>query len=363
MKQKIIYVVSIILAIAIGASGTILTYHFFPVTSKNEVVEKSVKEVSITESNTIKSAIEKIYDAVVVIEAYNNNRLVSTGTGFVYKTDDNKGYLLTNHHVIEDGNNYKIYNNANQEIEAILLGSDEYADIAVLSVDKSAVLKVAEIGDSTSLSLGDTLFTVGTPVGKTYIGTVTKGILSGKDRTVSVNLANTSFMMEVLQTDAAINPGNSGGPLVNINGEVVGINSLKLVEDEIEGMGFAIPIEYAMAVVERLETGEKVERPIIGAELSEVSYAQQLYFRYGIKIDNDLDYGAVIVSVSDSMPASIGGLQKGDVIVEVDGTKIENTGHFRFVLYKHKIGDSINVKYNRNGKEQTATLKLTKSAE
>ena len=159
------------------------------------------------------------------------------------------------------------------------------------------------------------------------MGTVTKGILSGKERTVSVSLSSGSFLMEVLQTDAAINPGNSGGPLVNINGEVIGVNSIKLVQDEIEGMGFAIPIEMVMASVDRLEKGEKIVRPVIGVELLDVDNAYYLY-RNGITLDNSIDSGVAIVNVQENSPAAASGLQKGDVILEVEGTQIKNVDLF-----------------------------------
>lgn len=255
MRQKIIYISTVILSFFLGVIGTYLVIKNNPITVQDVV--KTINEVKITESDTIQPAIEKIYDAVVLVESYKGNALIGTGTGFVYKKDDKNGYIITNHHVIENASSVKVISTNGKTSEVKILGSDIYADIAVLSIDAKDVLKVAEIGESTKLKLGDTLFTVGSPLGSEYMGTVTKGILSGKDRTVSVNLANGKFMMEVLQTDAAINPGNSGGPLVNINGEVIGVNSLKLVEDEIEGMGFAIPIEIAMSAAETLEKVKK----------------------------------------------------------------------------------------------------------
>lgn len=362
MKQKIIYIVTIILSISVGVVGTTLTFHYFPIT--NEIQEKTVKTVSITETNSIKEAVDKIYNSVVVIESYRNERQTGSGSGFVYKEDENQGYVITNHHVIEGATSVKVVNMEGQSVEAKVLGSDEYADIAVLSMDLSGVMSIAEIGDSSELDLGDTLFTVGTPVGNAYRGTVTKGILSGKDRTISVqsSTGNGSYVMSVLQTDAAINPGNSGGPLVNINGEVIGVNSLKLVEDEIEGMGFAIPIELVMASVEKLEKGEKIERPIIGVSLLDVDNTYALYMNR-ITLHKDITYGAVIVKVESGSVAEKGGLQVGDVVVEINGEKIDDVAHFRYNLYKYNIGESIKITYNRDGKINTTTLVLNQRAE
>lgn len=358
MKEKIKYILIAILSLSIGVMGTTVVLHYFPI--QTESVDKVVTDVTVTETNTIKSSIEKVYKATVMIESYRNNKLIGTGTGFVYKKNDKISYVMTNHHVIEDSDAVKVITIEGQVVEASLLGSDEYADIAVLSISSDTVLQVAEIGDSTKLELGDTLFTVGSPLGSEYMGTVTKGILSGKDRTVTVSVNNSSFMMEVLQTDAAINPGNSGGPLVNINGEVVGVNSLKLVQDEIEGMGFAIPIEMAISSAEKLEKGEKISRPLLGVSLIDIDNTYALY-RYGVSIDDSINSGAIIASIESGTPADSAKLKKGDVIIEVNGTKIKSVAHFRFVLYKYSVGDTITVKYNRNGKENEVKIKLTKS--
>lgn len=366
MKEKTVYVVTIILSIFVGVVGTIATIHYFPITvygkeKKEEVVNKNV---SIVETNSIKEAVDRIYDSVLVVESYKNGRQTGSGSGFVYKKDEKQGYVITNHHVIEGATSVKVVNMEGQSVDAAVLGSDEYADIAVLSMDLSGVMKVAEIGDSSELELGDTLFTVGTPVDDAYRGTVTKGILSGKDRTVSVNSSSGtgSYVMSVLQTDAAINPGNSGGPLVNINGEVIGVNSLKLVEDEIEGMGFAIPIELVMVSVEKLEKGEKIERPVIGVSLLDVSNTYALYMNH-ITLNKNVTFGAVIVKVESDSVAEKGGLQSGDVITEINGEKIQDVAHFRFNLYKYNIGDKIKISYNRDGKTKETTLELTQKAE
>ncbi len=358
-KQKVIYIVSIIIAIFVGVIATVLVLKFVPGTK--EVVNRTVKDVSIEETNTIKESITKIKDAVVVIEAYKNGQKISQGSGFVYKKEDQKGYVLTNHHVIDDADEIKVVNNNDQSVDAKLLGSDELSDLAVLSIDESAVMDVATFGKSDNVEVGDTVFTVGTPLGNEYKGTVTKGILSGKNRLVSVDTTSGGFVMEVLQTDAAMNPGNSGGPLVNINGEVIGVNSLKLVEDEIEGMGFAIPSELVQTELESLEQGKEIVRPKLGVEFTDLSNSYLLY-RSGIMIDKDIDQGIVVVSVSKGTPASDAGLQTGDVITEMDGTEVESTSHFRYLLYKHKVGDTVTIKYIRNGNTEEVKLHLNQEA-
>lgn len=356
MKTKIIYIVSIILSFFIGICGTLAVNHYF---KADDTINK---KVTVTEQDSIQNSIDKVYDAVVVVEVYNGDKLVSTGTGFVYKKDEKNGYIITNHHVIESNGSIKITNTGGSTVDAKLLGSDEYADIAVLSIDKEAALKTADVGSVNDMELGDTVFTIGSPLGSEYMGTVTKGILSGKNRTVTVNLNNSKFVMEVLQTDAAINPGNSGGPLLNINGEVIGVNSMKLVQDQIEGMGFAIPIDMVMSSVERLEKGEKIDRPVIGVEMMDVDNPYALFYNQ-IKLDDNIESGVVVVNTIDDYPASKAGLKKGDVIVGIDDIEIPNSAYLRFTLYKYNVGDKVTVKYIQDGKLKETDMTLDKSAE
>lgn len=359
MSEKLKNRLMVLAAFFIGIIVTILVFHFFPI--KKDIIEKTVSEVNITEADTIKSGVDKIYDSVVVIESYKGSKLSSSGTGFVYKKDDSTGYIITNNHVINGATTIKVVNANNERVDAKVLGGDEYEDIAVLAVDSKSVLAVADIGSSEEASVGDTVFTVGTPVGSNYMGTVTKGILSGKDRTVTVSLSNGgSYIMQVLQTDAAINPGNSGGPICNINGQVIGVNSLKLVQDTIEGMGFAIPIELVMTSVDRLEKGEQIVRPILGVETIDASNTYALY-RNNILLDDDIDSGVVIVNIQNDTPASEAGLTKGDVILEIEGNKITDSAHLKYILYKYTVGDSIKLKYYRDGDIKDVTAKLTKS--
>lgn len=330
----------------VGVIATLFTLKELNIINGGSVIEKTVKEVKITESETISSSIDKIYDAVVYIESYVNDTASGSGSGFVYKDDGTNGYILTNQHVVNKSSKIMITTSDSKECQATILGSDDYADVAVLKVDSSCVLKVADLGASKNSKLGDTIFTVGSPLGKTYMGTVTKGILSGKDRAVTVN---SNYVVDVLQVDAALNNGNSGGPLVNINGEVIGINSLKLAQAGIEGMGFALPIEYVMGYVDMLEQGKKIERPLIGITMSEVSNVFQLY-KYGITLDDSVDSGVVIVEVATDSPAARANLQKGDVVLKIDNTDINSVAYFKSELYKHRVGDTITLKVYRNKK-------------
>ena len=356
MKNKIIYICSVILSLFIGISGTLLIVYYIP----NGDGEKVVQEVTITESDTIAPAVNKVYDSVVTVLNY-GNQLQATGTGFVYKTDDKYGYILTNNHVISGSKKIEVTNTENVTVEATLLGSDEYADLAVLRVDKSFVLQVATLGSSTDSEIGDTVFAVGTPVDVKYAGSVTKGIISGKNRMVNVTLDDGgAFMMEVIQTNTAINPGNSGGPLVNINGEVIGINTLKLVEDEIEGMGFAIPIEMATSVLDRLEKGEEIERPLLGVSMIDANN-QYALFSYKVYLDKDYEKGVVVIDVEKDSPAGVAGLQKDDVILKINDVEIEDSTHLKYILYKYSVGDTVKLEYERDGKTNTVEVKLNKA--
>jgi len=318
----------------------------------------------IYEKTSLATSVEKIYNAVVVVQGYQNNQLASTGTGFVYKTDDKYGYVLTNQHVVSEMNTIKLVTANDEEIDCTVLGGDDYLDLAVLRMEKSKVLQVATIGNSENMNIGDVVFTVGSPMGYDYRGSVTSGILSGKDRMVSVNVSNArsnDWVMRVLQIDASVNPGNSGGPLLNVNGEVIGICSLKLVDDQIEGMGFAIPIEYAMSHAESLEQGKKIEWPFLGIGMTNVTDTTNLY-RSGIRVDSSITSGVVVVSVTEGSGASKAGLKEGDIIIKLEDSKVKDLAYLRYELYQYQAGDIIQITYIRNGKEHTVKVTLGKSS-
>ena len=328
-------------------------------TTNGTVITKN--ETQVYEKGSLAASVDKVYDAVVTIEGYKGGEAVNTGSGFIYKADNKYGYILTNQHVVADNQSIKIiFNDSTDEVDAEILGGDPYLDLAVVRIDKKYVKAIANLGTSEKMKLGDTVFAVGSPMGKDYKGSVTSGILSGKDRMVSVSLDSNStndWIMRVLQIDASINPGNSGGPLLNINGEVIGICSMKLVDAQIEGMGFAIPVEYAKNHIEALENNKKIEWPVLGIEMINVSDSISLY-RNNITIDNSIKEGVVIVGVSKGSAADKAGLEKGDVIIKVDDNKTSDSAYLRYQLYQHSAGEEMKVTVIRNGHEKTITVKL-----
>ena len=354
MRERIINIVIILVVLLLGVTGTL--YFVNNGSNDNKVLEN--RNVNITSNESINESIAKVYDSVVVVNNYQNGRLTGYGSGFVYKKEGNYGYILTNNHVVEDASSIKLTLSNGEEVEAEVLGTDAYMDIAVLRMDGDAVLQVAQIGDSTEAKLGDTIFTVGTPVSTEYAGTVTKGIISGENREITITDNGTSYMMEAIQIDASINPGNSGGPLVNINGEVIGVNSVKLVESSIEGMGFAIPIEVAMAQIDKLENGEAIARPVIGVSLYDLD-SLPLLGNSDLRVDDNIKSGVVVNSVESGSDAEAAGLKRNDIIIKVDDTSVKGSAHLKYLLYKHNIGDSVKLTIVRNGNEKELTLKLT----
>ena len=372
MREKIINSIKLLVVVLIGFGvGGGVTYYLLEdkleltttiIENKSETtgIVKCSSDITINE-NSISVAVGKIYDATVTLQNYQRNTLILSGSGFIYKKEGKYAYILTNYHVVEGTDNLIVTLSSDDQVEGEVLGGDNYLDLAVVRIDSDNVKQVATIGNSENSNLGDTVFTVGSPVGYGYRGSVSKGTLSGKNRMVTVSVNATSdWIMNVLQIDAAINPGNSGGPLLNVNGEVIGINSLKLVEDEIEGMGFAIPIEYAMKYVDRFEKGEAIERPLIGINMVNATDKYGLY-QYNIVLNKEIEEGIVVIGVSSDSAADKAGIEKGDVIIAINGKKVADAANLKYELYQYEIGDTITITYLRNNNEETVKLTLTKA--
>lgn len=356
------------IVVLVGCVGFDIYLNILPELSPHKTVETVTKEqVTITDEGIAKS-VDKVYDATVIVKDYNSSSITGWGSGFVYKTDDKYGYILTNHHVIDGAKKVIIEYSDETTAEATIVGSDEYADVALLKVPIDTVKKVASIGSSENLNVGDTIFAIGTPINLAYSFTVTRGIVSGKDRLVAMSKESnyTSYFdryknaetwyMSLIQIDASINSGNSGGPLSNANGEIVGITNSKLTSSyassSIENMGFAIPIEYALSIAEKIEKGESLERPTMGVSMTTIDAASNS----GIKLSDDITYGAVITEVVKGSNADRAGLESGDVIIAMDDKKITDYKYLKYYLYNYSIGDTATIKYIRNNKEHTTKI-------
>ena len=353
----LVLIVSILLSFVCGMIGAYLI-------CQTVSVEQVVKNITTSElvENSISSSVDKVYGSTVVVIASSKGKTISTGTGFIYKKKDGKAYIMTNNHVIDGADSVAVeFNDKNDTIEASIVGGDTYADIAVLTIKDDNYTSV-EIGDVDSLKLGDTIFTVGSPMGVNYKGTVTKGILSGKERMVEVNLTGSTsdYYMKVLQIDAAVNPGNSGGPLCDVSGNVIGIISLKIVKDEVEGMGFAIPIEDALKYASLIEDGGEIARPDLGVSMLDLS-EEYLLWQNRITLPDGVSEGVAVVEVENGTPASKAGLKKGDIITKINDEDTGTLAEFRYELYKHDVGEKIKVTFYRNGKEQNAEVTLGKN--
>lgn len=317
----------------------------------------SKEKDSYVSDYNLSEGISNVYDSVVYIENYKDSKLRNSGTGFVYKKSDGRAFILTNYHVVEGNTSLKVTLSDDSVASGKYLGGDKYLDIACISIDDLNVNKVAKFVSSSGSVVGDTLFTVGSPLGDEYRGTVTRGILSGKDRMVVVS---NDYVMKVLQTDAAMNPGNSGGPLCNSKGEVIGINSMKLVKDEIEGMGFAISMDDVISHLNDFEKGKEIVRPYLGISifnLSDKSYFSKEEVVKSLK--TKLDEGIVVLSVEKNSP-SFGKLNKGDVIVKVDDVDVSEVAYFRYELFKHSIGDKVKITVERDGRMKDVYLSVMK---
>ena len=317
----------------------------------------------VVDESGISEAVEKVYDGVLMVRNYQKDEVASTGTGFVYKIEGDYAYVMTNQHVVDSAEKVTLITSKDEEIEGEVLGGDSYVDIAVIKIKKIDGLVALQLGNSENASLGDLVFTVGSPLGYEYRGSVSTGHLAGKDRLVSVSTDNSTssdWVMKVLQTDAAINPGNSGGPLMNTNGEVIGVISMKLVQTEVEGMGFAIPIEYINSKIETLEKGQSIEWPLLGVSMINVSDARNS-FRYDFDIPNNLDYGVVVAGIEAGSGAESSDLKEGDIITKLNGEKVQDSAYLRYELYKYSAGDTIEITYMRDGKEHTTKVTLSSS--
>ncbi|WP_338471207.1 trypsin-like peptidase domain-containing protein [Niallia sp. XMNu-256] len=327
--------------------------------------------VSLEVETGITEAVEKAGDAVVGITNLQSSSFwleqgasqeAGTGSGVIYKKAGDKAYIVTNNHVIEGADQLEVTLSDGTKIPARTVGTDPWTDLAVVEVDGAQIKTIAEFGDSDALKVGEPVIAIGNPLGLGFSGSVTSGVISGLERTIPVDLNGDGvedWQVEVLQTDAAINPGNSGGALINIAGQVIGINSMKIAQEAVEGIGLSIPINSAIPIIEDLEKFGEVKRPTMGVTIRNLTEIASYHQHETLLLPNDVKEGVIIESVLRNSPADRAGLQELDVIYEIDGEKIPDVISLRKHLYNEKqVGDKMTVKFYREGNKQEATLTL-----
>lgn len=288
-----------------------------------------------------------------------------TGSGVVYKKDGDSAYIVTNNHVVEGAEGVRVTLSDGTELDAEVLGTDVWTDLAVLKVASDEIETVVEFGDSSALQPGEPAIAIGNPLGLQFSGSVTVGVISGTERLVPIDVnkdGREDWQAEVLQTDAAINPGNSGGALINSQGQLIGINSMKIAQDAVEGIGLAIPVNVAIPIIEDLEAKGEVVRPSLGVTTLELAEVPREYQESQLNLPGDVTSGIVVNDVAPGSSADKAGLQQFDVIVELDGKAVDSLQELRQHLYTEtEVGDTLKLKVYRDGKLMELKVQLTES--
>lgn len=364
-----------------GVSGTYLMNNLPKQTTTT--TKNGIKTVTTNYKNktSTSEAVDKVKNAVVSVITYaetgnqgflfgndNNDsseQVASEGSGVIYKKEGKYAYLVTNTHVINGASKVDIRLADGKKVAGEIVGTDVYSDISVVRISSKDVNTIAEFGNSDHLTVGETAIAIGSPLGSDYANTVTQGIVSSLNRTVSLRAENgQAISTQAIQTDTAINPGNSGGPLINIEGQVIGINSSKIATDgqnSVEGLGFAIPANDVQNIIKQLEENGSVIRPALGIQMIDMSNITSSDLAR-LNLPDKIRNGVIVRSTQAGMPAE-GKLEKYDVITKIDDQEVSSITDLQSALYKHSIGDDITITLYRDGKEKTVSIKLTKSTQ
>lgn len=296
------------------------------------------------------SKLNSVNKSVVYIESINED-VIKSGSGFVYKVEDNKNYIVTSYHVIEDYTNVYVYDSNRKKVKASVLNYDEYIDIAVLTIEDNLGLKEISIGNSNFINREDEIYVVGTPLNIENINTVTKGKITVCNKEITINTTHGSSNLNAIEVSAEVDYGNSGGPLLNKNSEVIGVMFIK---EESNNKSYALPINFVIEITDKLIDNE-LKRPNLGAVMCNTTNIELLY-TYGI---NYIDInGVVLLEVKSNYALDNANLKKGDIITYFHNKRINNVNELREELYKKTMGDSIEIEYYRNGNYYKVNIQL-----
>lgn len=350
--------------------------------TESNVTTTKTSTAAANTNNDISKVVENVKNAVVSVinkQASGRNSLYGTqqqqqqsndelttaseGSGVIYKKENGYAYIVTNNHVIANSQELEVLLADGTREKAELVGSDQWTDLAVIRIPADKVSTVAEFANSDEVKAGQTAIAIGSPLGSEFATSVTQGIVSANNRPVPTDVdgdGQQDWIVNAIQTDAAINPGNSGGALINSAGQVIGINSMKISKSSVEGMGFAIPSNEVVSIINELEKNGKIVRPALGISMVNLTNVNSQVVNQ-LNLPKDVKSGVVVAEVSSKGSAKAAGLQSYDVIVEMDGQKVDGIQNLRKILYSHKVGDKLEVTYYRNGQKQTTTVSLTET--
>ncbi|MCM3279846.1 trypsin-like peptidase domain-containing protein [Exiguobacterium sp. MER 193] len=358
-----------------GVIGALLTgaiaYPFIdqPATSVSDTNVTSqgtpVQTSSNVSDSSVTNAVATAQPAVVTVNNFAQTGFSSetveagVGSGVIYKKEGDSAFIATNHHVVNGADKLTVTFNDGTTAEATLMGSDATYDLAVLKVDADKVPAVISIGKSSELKPGQTVIAIGNPLGQ-FENSVTRGVVSSTSRLVPVDTdenGQADFNAEVIQTDAAINPGNSGGALINEEGQLVGINSMKIATAEVEGVGFSIPVDIALPLINQIEQTGEVNHPSLGVSLRDVSEFPQGYLTEQINLPESVTAGTIIVEVQQNSSAAKAGLKARDVIVKINDKEVSSFIDLRSELIRDTDG-TVDIEYIRDGKTETVQVEI-----
>lgn len=390
-KPKKGFVKGFVSTVAAGVVGSALTLavlphtdyfqNYYPAaanqdTSSSQAAKSTASTVrpvstkSTSDSASIADTVEQVSKAIVGIVNYqqqndpffrssNSSQSVESGSGsgVLFQKKGDFAYIVTNNHVVEGASKLEVSLYNGEKTTAEVVGTDALTDLAVLKIDAKNVTTTVQFGDSSTLRPGDQVYAIGNPLGLELSRTVTQGIVSATNRSIPVSTSAGNWETNVIQTDAAINPGNSGGALINSQGLVVGINSMKISENGVEGLGFAIPSNDVIPIVNQLIQNGKIVRPYLGVGLADLNQVSQMYWQ---SLPENITKGVLVMNIDPNSAAAKAGFEPKDVIVSMNGTAIANSSDLRKYLYsKVKVGDEIKFEIYRDGKQKTLTAKLT----
>ncbi|RKW15179.1 MAG: PDZ domain-containing protein [Catonella sp.] len=372
---------------ALILSGLALQNVVTPTASQNQTDTVQAQGSASEFEETIMKAVEKAKDSVVSIQNYQkesqqNNlygygtggenqvdledpsasqKLAGEGSGVIYKIDGDTAYLVTNNHVVENADSLKVKLADGTTEDGELVGRDAVSDLAVVKISSKNVKSAIKFADSDATKVGSIAIAIGSPLGSKFSNSVTQGIISGQSRIVPMDLdkdGQADIETTLIQTSAAINPGNSGGALLNKDGDLVGINSSKFSNVDVEGMGFAIPSKEVQRVIAQLEKDGKVTRPFIGISQNDLANITSRSKTEILKLKSDQTDGVVVTDTVKGSPAETAGLKKYDVITKIGDKEIKNILELRRELYAYNVGDKVELTVLREGKETKVQVTL-----